>query len=491
MNKKNEFINKYNGKNKEKIVSFMNNLDEIIKISKIDKRKLINSFEKFISFYDNKLPINKILKLLPLECLMDSYSKNNNWYSLDNSSKIYPLSMGEELMSIYRLSIYLKDNINPIILQMALNYTITRFPIFRTSIHKGLFWNYLDGINKFFKIEEEKYIPCSKINISKSKNELFKVTYYKNRVNCEFFHVLTDAHGGIVFLLTLINEYFRLLNKKVSYNEYTLKINEFNQEEIEDEFKKIKINSQTGSLISKKALQLDGKKAIIKPCQIIHFDLDLGKLHELAKEKNITINELLLSFLFLVLSYSTSKDGDIKIQVPVNMRKYYPTKTLRNFSLYNTISINKKQINDLEQVIKIVKEQSHEKLSKIEMDKVLYESIKLVKKVSFIPLFIKKPIVKFIYSFIADKGSTTVLSNLGNIHIPQDMQKDIISASFSLGTSDTNKLLFSVITINNIVTLTITKNTYNTSCENNLYNLLKDYNLILRVHGSDKYEIGK
>ena len=493
MYKNNNFINKFHGKDKEKTISFFNNLDSIIQISKRDKNMFIHDYEEFISYYfDNGLSINKILNRLPLDILSKAYSKNcNTWYPLDNSSKIYPLSMREEMMSIYRLSIYLKDNIIPSVLQMALNYTVIRFPIFRTSIHKGFFWNYLDGINKHFKIKEEMYLPLSSINISKARNELFKVTYYHNRVNCEFFHVLSDAHGGITFLLTLVNEYLRLIGKKVGYNNYVLKINEFNKEEIEDNFKKVNITCEKGSLIASKAVQLDGKISLIRPSQIIHFDLDTDKLHRLAKENDVTINELLLSFLFIVLSYSTSHKGEIKIQVPVNMRKFYPTKSLRNFSLYNTISINKDMIKDFKSVLKIVKCESREKLSKMEMDKVLYESLNIVKKVSLIPLFIKEPITKFIYSHFAEKSSTTVLSNLGRIEVPKEIENEILSGSFSLGTFHTNKSLFSVITINNVTNLTISKFTDNSSLENNLYNMLNEYHLIIKVHGSDKYEYRK
>lgn len=491
MYKNNEFINKFKSKDKRKVEVFFNRLDNAITLNKKDKRKIINDFEKFINYYyENNKNVSDILKLLPLSNIKNNYT-SNEWYPLDNSSKVYPLSMGEEWMSIYRLSLYLKDDVNPIILQIALFYTMGRFPLFRTSIHKGFFWNYLDSTNKHFKIKEEKNIPCSLINISRHKNELFRVVYYKNRISCEFFHVLADAHGGMVFLVTLVNEYLRLLLKMVDYNEYALDSNNFSHEEIEDAFKKIKVHTKEGGLIENKALSIDGKISRVKPCQIIHIDLDYVKLHKLAKEKDVTINELLLGFLFVVLSYSTSKDGDIKIQVPVNMRKFYPSKTLRNFSLYNTISIKKKDINNLDSVIMEVKKQSREKLTKEKMDGVMYHALKLVKGVSGIPLFIKGPIAKFIYHHFGDKGSTTVLSNLGKIPLPNKMNDDIIGADFTLGTTLSNRVLFSVITINNTVTLTISKFTTNKSVENNLYSLFKEYDLINKIRGSEEYEIRK
>ncbi len=494
MYKNNMFLNKFNGKDKIAINKFFQKLDSILEINKKEKKKFFYDFEKVIDYYiGNHKSINEIIKILDIDRLKSGFKNSNSWYHLDTSSKIYPLSMGEEWMSIYRLSLYLKDDINPLVLQIALLFTIVRFPIFKTSLKSGFFWNYLDNINKHYIITEENDIPTSFINISKTKHQLFRVIYYQNRISCEFFHVLADAYGGSSFLTTLVNEYLRLLGNKVEYNDLVLKIDsEINQEELIDMFQKIEVNNDIhGGLIEKKALSLDGRMSVVKPCQIIHYDLDFHKLHQLAKEKDVTINELVLSILFMVLSYSTSRDGFIKIQVPVNMRKYYPSKTLRNFSLYNTISIKKKDITNIDNVLEEVKKQSREKLTKEVLNGVMYHAKKLVSGVSCIPLFIKRPIAKFIYKYFGDTGCTTVLSNLGKINLPSMMEEKIIKGDFVLGTTMSNKILTTLITINDITTLTISKFTSNSSFENNLYSLLKEYDLIINVHGSDKYEIRK
>jgi len=173
------------------------------------------------------------------------------------------------------------------------------------------------------------------------------------------------------------------------------------------------------------------------------------------------------------------------------MRKYYPTKTLRNYSLYSTICIDKNDITSLENTIKLVKDQSRKKITKEETDKVAYDAVHLIKSIKFIPLFIKHPIANFIYNHYGDKSSTTVLSNLGKIEIPKEMQKRVRKADFVLGSSRTNRILFSVVTINAIVELSLSKSTTNKSVENHLYNLLKEHDLVIRVHGSEEYDSRK
>lgn len=489
---KNDFLSKFRNKDREKLESFFDDLEKKIAVRKKDKEKIVRDFEDYIVYSSKKKKVADILRLLDLTNFEAAYSKNNDWYPLDTSSKIYPVAMRKDWMSVYRLSYYLDKLVVREVLQLALTYTMIRFPLLRTSVHKGFFWNYLDGISKHFGVEEESTIPCSKINIDKFNTQAFRVCFYSKRISCEFFHVLADADGGTVFLTTLVNEYLRLLGDKVSFNRNAVDIRgKVDPEELEDAFLKNHKKAKGGNLVEEKALQIDGRQSVLKPCQILHFDLDFEKVHDLSKKNDVTVNELFLSFLFQVLSYSTSKDGKIQIQVPINMRKYYPTKTLRNYSLYNTICIDKSDITDFEKTLKLVRTQSREKITKEETDKVAYNATHLINGIRFIPLFIKHPIANFIYSYFGDKSSTTVFSNLGKIDIPKEMQKRIEKADFVLGTSRTNRILFSIVTVNNIVTLTLSKSTTNKAVENNLHNLLKEYDLVIGVHGSEEYESQK
>lgn len=54
--------------------------------------------------------------------------------------------------------------------------------------------------------------PCRFIRQNKNRNYLFRVTYYKSRINLEVFHVLTDGMGGINFLRELTYQYLRLVH---------------------------------------------------------------------------------------------------------------------------------------------------------------------------------------------------------------------------------------------------------------------------------------
>ena len=67
------------------------------------------------------------------------------WYKLDLSAIVYPTLQRRDFSSVYRLSVVLKEPVNPVLLQLAVDTALVRFPTYKTAIHKGLFWRYLEA----------------------------------------------------------------------------------------------------------------------------------------------------------------------------------------------------------------------------------------------------------------------------------------------------------------------------------------------------------
>jgi NRPS condensation-like uncharacterized protein len=78
---------------------------------------------------------------------------------------------------------------------------------------KGLFWNYLEYNKKEPIISKEDDIPCEVITYKRNNNYLFKITYYKNKINLDVFHVLTDGVGASKFLKSIVYNYLSLKHK--------------------------------------------------------------------------------------------------------------------------------------------------------------------------------------------------------------------------------------------------------------------------------------
>ena len=59
-------------------------------------------------------------------------------------------------------------------------------------------------------VKPENRTPCSYIYEPDQKRLLFEVTYYRNRINLEVFHGLTDGTGAMQFLKELVRDYLIL-----------------------------------------------------------------------------------------------------------------------------------------------------------------------------------------------------------------------------------------------------------------------------------------
>ena len=128
-----------------------------------------------------------------------------NYNSAASNKKVYE--------SVFVFTAKLKEEVNPDVLQEALNQTIETFPTFLMVLRKGLFWHYLEPCNLRPIVKEEYKEPCSRLYIKDKKTLLFEVTYYKKRINFEVFHVLTDGTGATEFLKELVKNYLYLIHK--------------------------------------------------------------------------------------------------------------------------------------------------------------------------------------------------------------------------------------------------------------------------------------
>ena len=133
-----------------------------------------------------------------------------HWRRLDNAAKLFPAASSKRDTRVFRFYCELKEDIQQEILQKAVDRTLEKYPIFLSVLRKGLFWHYLEQSNKRPVVREEYKEPCSSLYIPDKKRLLFQVSYYKNRINFEVYHALTDGTGAMNFLSELVQNYLIL-----------------------------------------------------------------------------------------------------------------------------------------------------------------------------------------------------------------------------------------------------------------------------------------
>lgn len=458
-----------------------------INLSRKHNAYMQNDFWLAVEYYlKNGVGIEEIeTRLSPEKIGYFYFEEPEDWYTLDTAAMIYPLSMSRNWMPFFRLSAYLKGDVVPEILQMALSIVICRFPYYAVALRRGVFWHYMDGCRRRYAVEEESRRPFTVLNLTKYNAPCFRVQYYKNRISVEFFHLLTDGTGGTVFLKTLLGEYLRLLGAHIPCECGLIDLSDTPSErEWSDDFHladPIKPSHFSG----KRARQMRGSISSMLPHQILHFELNAEELRRAAHEKNATVTAFLLThFFFACKKASNPAKSKIQIQIPCNMRKYYPSITQRNFAMYCILGLSDKEIDDFDRVLAHLSTLLKEETSKEALTKQMVAGTKLVHSLRFVPLFLKAPLVRRFYPYFSDLILTTTLSNLGVVELPEAMNDFVDKLDFVLGTTVQNRATCSVITYQEKAVLSIFKATAHPGFEEALYAQLKKAGLTLTVTGS-------
>lgn len=334
------------------------------------------------------------------ERLGDFYlSAPDYWYPLDDAAKIYPMSMTDGWMSVFRLSAYLDAPVEPSLLQLALDLTMPRFPFFATRIKRGVFWHYIDGVKRRFTVQPETELPCAPMNVAAGDSQSFRVLYYGRRVSVEFFHILTDGTGGLAFLTALL----------------------------------------------------------------------LAFMTEAAH------------------AASDESRGDISIQVPVNMRKFCPSKTLRNFAMYCSVRTPWAEAGEAERLLPDITRQLSERASETAMRGMLASTAEMVRLLGRVPLAVKRPAARIAYGFLGERAFTSTLSNLGAAKLPPEVEAHVEKLDFVLGTGERARAACAMVTLKGRALLSVTKLTDDKTFETRLLSLLEGAGVPVKLSGSMPY----
>ena len=416
-----------------------------------------------------------------------------SWLKLDNAALIYPSASNDKWINIFRVSAYLKAEVVPAKLQQALNIVIERFPNFDVTRRHGIFWYYFENMTQFPIVEQEKSYPCAKMELRKKKH-LFRVLYYKNKISFETFHALTDGSGALSFLNALVACYFELSGEKISIEELSVSYKDKpSPEELEDSFRQIADNSGTNKRESKISYQVTGTPEPAGVLDVINIVTSTNQLHSLAKKYDCTITELLTAIYAKSIIKNQKKSAYAKnrpvvVSVPVNLRKFFGSNTLRNFSSWINVSYNKNQkLDDLQDYINVCKNQMREK-KKDYFVKNVNANIKSEKNifVRLMPLFVKNIALHLVYKLYGEKTYTTVLTNLGKVCVPHEFDNLVDRYECVLCKSMMNAINIGVVSFGDKISITFSGCIKEHLIERDFCRTLTDLGLSLQINSNIK-----
>ncbi|QEN04331.1 alcohol acetyltransferase [Thiospirochaeta perfilievii] len=387
----------------------------------------------------------------------------NNWYKLDNVAKLFPAVTTGRNSSTFRVSIILKREIKPDLLQNALDLVITRFPMFAVRIRRGLFWYFLESNDEKLLIQEEEDTPCGKIDKFKNNEYQIRVLYYNKKISIECFHSITDGVGALELLKLLALEYLKLDGNKIDNSGETLSIHdEASPYETEDSFRTYFKNKKGEKIKVRPAYKLKGSNFNNFGNNVVKGIINISELKEVCNRDGVTITQYIISLFIYSIFLEQSKSGDFKkdinIVVPVNLRSFFPSRTLRNFFSVIPITITPKEGMELKDIEKEVVAQFKVKINSRVLDNDIsanFRSEKLL-LIRVAPLFIKNLILRIAFNR-GTKNQTASVSNLGVVNLPKGMDPHVDHVEAVLYSSRENRINCAICSFNNRLSITFSR----------------------------------
>ncbi|MBQ8985941.1 MAG: hypothetical protein IJ100_01665 [Lachnospiraceae bacterium] len=356
----------------------------------------------------------------------------SKWYQLDNAAKIVPSTAGGADTRVFRITCELKEDVDPDTLQSAVSVAARDFPHFGSILKKGLFWYYLDQSNLDAEVTPDNKPALDTIYREGRRDLLYRVSYYRNRINLEMFHVLTDGTGAFEFLKAILTEY---LGVKYQIEELATETSRASGGDRQGDafgkyYQKAKDKPEEAKVAPKRAYHLRGEKDENLQNHLLEGTVSVPKFLKAARERGCTVAELSTAlFIKAILEEMSVRDRRLPIvlSVPVNLRNYFPSDTARNF--FGVINVAYDPANydgTVESIIGVVKESFVRQLrqDQVELTMNSYAALEHNIAVKVVPLTIKNLVISAINAHM-QKGITGTISNVGKISVPAEMEPHI------------------------------------------------------------------
>lgn len=411
---------------------------------------------------------------------------NPAWFDLDNAAKLYPAVRDSDWGAVFRMACYLDEDVDPARLQRAVEATLPRFPMFAVSLRRGLFWYYHEALRGAPSAEEESGFPCVMTDALDNDSFLFRVLHWRRRISVEFFHSLADGTGAITFLKALVAEYLVQGGVDIPAEGGVLDRRERpDPEESEDAFRRYAGDPSGGSFRESRAWELPYAALPLPYLRVTHGIVDSGALAAAAKARGATITALLAAILQLSFdAVQREEEGrpqrPVKVSIPVNMRKFHPSRTLRNFSLFTNAPLPLGEYPpSLDEAVAAAGAAMAAGLDPAVLDTMmsLNVSAELSPALRPMPLFVKRAALRAANALAGENHFTASLSNIGLVELPAALREHVVRFDFVIGRSRKANVNCGVVGYAGKVVISLSSSVAERDVEEGFFGRLRDLGL--------------
>ena len=351
-------------------------------------------------------------------------------YGIDLSALLYLAQMRRDHSNVYRFSMTLKEPVCPELLQKAADRVYSRFPTIFAGIRPTMFSYSVVPADTAPGIRKDPGL-LKTMDLQEVKQCGYRIYYDGCEISIEVFHAMTDGFGAIASFRTLTAEYLRL-RYGISSPEQQSMLEQGEpdwQEELRDSYLD-HAKEKPYSLPNRHAYQLMGKDRDWQvKTSVAHFST--AELQKAAKRSGVSMTAMLSGILAEAIMDLQNKQGNkrhkpVRIMVPVDLRKRFPSKTLRNFILYAlpTLEVQERDLPRRERLRRF-QEQIRLQTEKAQLEPQISRNVRLQCNVLFsvVPRALKCLLLRIVYCFFGESNSSITMTNLGPVFLSEEMKQ--------------------------------------------------------------------
>ncbi len=419
----------------------------------------------------------------------------NRWFPIDNASNLYAAARRKHWCRTFRIAAILKEDVDPALLQSALNDIMPRFPAWQGQLQDGLFWSYFQHTDALPQAEEERDYPYRPIPLTGTEQPNFRVLYYKRRVSVEVFHSLADGGATTIFLSALLTRYYELQGEEIEHDAHALRAEDApTEEETCDAYRLHAMQDVSAKTPEKRQpyyITYDAKQNF---AHVIHGTFRVDDIKSAAAKYELTITEYITALLIycFIQTAPAPLTQAVCISVPMDLRRRFGTQSTRNFVYMTDIGFVPEGRTDVsfEEIAEAIEgdllQKSNPQLLLKEISaNVAAQNSKLLRP---IPYLIKRAFLKNTYRQ-NQHSFTTFFSNWGIMDAPEKVLAHIERAEFVLGDTPHQPFGCAALSVNGLMTLTFSSSDTGTRFQKAFFRFMADDGIPVHVESNLTSEV--
>ncbi|QCU77165.1 alcohol acetyltransferase [Citricoccus sp. SGAir0253] len=388
------------------------------------------------------------------------------WVRLDNASNIFLAARTDADPKVFRLGAEVDHEVDPALLQAALDATYERYPLYHAVLRRGVFWYYLQDSDLRPVVAAEDQPTCAPIYRADRRELLFRVTHHRRRISLEVFHALSDGTGALWFLSDLVTAYLALRHPAVgrppeatgsalgltpdSFRHYfhgRRRPGESGESAARADFSR----AATPAVLTvgdapratagppepgrahpaaRTVFRARGTRTPDSRTRAVELTMPARGLLELARAEGVSPTMFLTALFFEAVRRSSGGLGTARTlaaSVPVNLRQHFPSTSARNFFATVRVEHTYGEVpDDVGSVARQLERRFRPQATPEALERKLRRFIRLERApvLRIMPRPVKDVLLRLV-NWGNNRGLTVAVSNLGLVRLPEDVDAHV------------------------------------------------------------------